>query len=161
MRQFIIDAFNLFHKIPEIRNADPPYNALVQYIKSGGYTGSCNNKVTMVFDGYKNDLVNETGFRIVYSGSKTADDIIKEYIKRAENKGQLIVVSDDHEIINYARLEGVEVWRTNRFLRLDRCRNIRSRHEDDNKLDDHSSFLVTKELERFDHPPFYLPVITS
>ena len=51
MLQYIIDGWNLIHKIPSIKNSSTPKKDFVFYIKKHKITGSKNNKVLIVFDG--------------------------------------------------------------------------------------------------------------
>ena len=60
--------------------------------------------------------------KIVFSKEKTADSLIIAEIKRLHNlrmqgkyEGEVIVVSDDHEIREAARIFGVMNWRTAEF----------------------------------------------
>jgi len=60
--------------------------------------------------------------KIIFSEEKSADSLIIEEIKRAhnlriqgKNSGQIIVVSDDREIRECARIFGATIWRTNEF----------------------------------------------
>lgn len=151
MREYIIDAFNLFHKIPSLKNSAMPHAELVQYIIRGRLTGSLNNKVTIIFDGHEANHVSGGGYRIVYSGDRKADDIIKEIVKRSPKKEQLVVVSDDNEVANFAKMEGAVSQRTGEFLRTGSGGAAKPNKEtasDDRGLDRASMTNITKELEK-------------
>ena len=47
---------------------------------------------------------------------RSADEVIKEKIRRYKNKKQIVVVSDDREIREFARLQGAALKRTQEFL---------------------------------------------
>ncbi len=148
MLSYLIDAFNLFHKIPALKSATLPHSELIQYIIRGKFTGSPNNKVTIVFDGYEGDHVSGGGYKILYSGGRKADDIIKEIIARSSKNRQLVVVSDDNEIISSARLEGVSIQSTKEFLKIGSPKPAGRDSSDDRGLDSATMDNITKELEK-------------
>lgn len=114
---FLIDGFNLFHKIGSIRNSLKPRRDLIAYIRSMRLAGSVNNKVVIVFDGHDNGEVStERDYHVIFSGDRTADDVIKSRIDTARNRSQLVVVSDDREIRDFARGMGASVKGTTDFL---------------------------------------------
>ena len=102
MLVYIIDGFNVVHKIPSVKNSPTPRQALIQYIRKNKLTGSRNNKVIIVFDGGFRQL-QEKEFSIIFSGDKKADQVIKERLEKMKNKSQVIVVSDDNEIRNHTK----------------------------------------------------------
>ena len=106
MLVYIIDGFNLVYKVPSLKKSVNPRKALINYIQDNGLTGSRNNKVIVVFDGFKNLDDTFYGCEVVFSGERKADDIIKNKVKNAHNKRQIVVVSDDREIIDSIKAEG-------------------------------------------------------
>ena len=98
MLRYIIDAFNLVHRVKSLKNSDTPHRDLIRYIRTNKLTGSKNNKVIVVFDGRINDdALREKGdFEVVFSGQISADEIIKKRVDKIKNKSakeQGVVVS--------------------------------------------------------------------
>jgi predicted RNA-binding protein with PIN domain len=117
MLVYIIDAFNLIHKIGSMCDSSTPHNDLINFIKTNRLIGSSNNRVVIVFDGHEGPGVYPgREYQLVFSGDRTADDEIKERVLKAKNKSQLIVVSDDRDVRGFARREGAQVKSTGEFL---------------------------------------------
>jgi len=126
MLWYIIDGWNLINKLKELKNAPSPSQALLSYIKKNNLTGSKNNKVTVVFDGRPNFVRynKDTDFNIMFSGERSADDVIKREVSRYKNKKQIVVVSDDWDIINYAKSEGAGFLKVKDFLEKRRKKSV-------------------------------------
>jgi len=117
MLLYIIDGFNLVHKVQELKTSACPHLALVRYIKAHRLTGSIVNKVIIVFDGFpKPEVLADKTYQILFSLERKADEVIKERITAIKNKSQVIVVSDDREIRDCVRREKVTSLRTYDFL---------------------------------------------
>lgn len=99
----MIDGNNLMHKIPHIKDSR---NAVVEAVRSRVK----GKKVTFVFDG-KGD----GGGNIIYSGSKTADQIIREIIEQNSNDRELTVVSSDNYITGLAKVCACKFQRSEDF----------------------------------------------
>ncbi|MDD4955065.1 MAG: NYN domain-containing protein [Candidatus Omnitrophica bacterium] len=122
MLLYIIDGFNLVHKIPSVKSSDIPQLELIYYIKNNKLTGSRNNKVVIVFDGaLQPEAKRDAEFEIVFSGEFSADDLIKARIDKIKNSkyplSEVIVVSDDREIRDYAKKQGAISERTVDFIK--------------------------------------------
>jgi uncharacterized protein len=118
MLLYIIDGFNLFHKVPELNKASSqPHKDLLDYISRNNLSGSSNNKVTVVFDGYPPpEFFSSSGFKILYSCSEKADDVIMRQVEASKNRSDLRVVSDDRQIRDHARLHRAGNISTDEFL---------------------------------------------
>ena len=117
MLLYIIDGFNLVHKIPQVKRSTRPRQDLITYINDKKLTGSPNNKVLIVFDGYPPDDFYFRGrFQVVFSNELSADEIIMTRLGSAGNKSEVIVVSDDREIRDAARAAKARVCRTKDFI---------------------------------------------
>ncbi|MEI8349962.1 MAG: NYN domain-containing protein [Candidatus Omnitrophota bacterium] len=128
MLLYIIDGFNLVHKVPELKTSDQPHIGLIRYIKTHRLTGSVTNKVTIVFDGFpRPEVLMDKTYQIIFSLERTADAVIKERIAKIKNKSQVVVVSDDREIRDCVRQEKATSLRTFDFL--DRKKEKRSVEE--------------------------------
>ena len=116
MLVFIIDGYNLVHSIPGVKKSDIPQLDLIRFIRAKNLSGSKNNKVILVFDGWSSARIDPgPGFEVVFSNDKTADDLIKERAARGKNKSQIRVVTDDREIRDFCRLQRVECLHTFEF----------------------------------------------
>lgn len=99
MLQFIIDGYNLVHKIPEVKGSSTPCSDLLTFICKNKLTGSFNNDVWIVFDGGRPPYqINNFQYKILFSGQESADDRIIKKVEQAKNKKQIIVVTDDREL---------------------------------------------------------------
>lgn len=144
---YYIDAFNLIHKVNSLVESVSPHSALLQFMVKKRLTGSLTNRVVIVFDGYLPAGQNlESAYEIVFSNFRTADEVIKERISNAKNKRQIVVVSDDNSIRNFARAEGASVVAINDFLKR-RLRKEKEDTEDDGKnISESSNEQLLKEL---------------
>lgn len=145
---YLIDAFNLIHKIEPILDSATPHSDLVRHMIKNSLTGSHTNKAIVVFDGHepKGQLI-ECPFDIVFSKNRTADDVIKGKVSAAKNKRQLVVVSDDNSVRNHARGEGAKVMGTMEFLKHIPKRKGQDRTKDEKAMDEDKREKLTKELE--------------
>ncbi|MBK7865781.1 MAG: NYN domain-containing protein [Ignavibacteriales bacterium] len=53
---------------------------------------------------------------IVYSDARPADLVIKDEIDRSKNPRNIIVVSSDHEVINYGKKSSCETMTSEDFI---------------------------------------------
>ena len=119
MLVYIIDGFNLVHKITSLQKSITPQRDLIQYIRVNKLTGSRNNKVIVVFDGKPDQLLQqqEKIFEVIFSCQRTADEIIIQRVKRMQNKSQIVVVSDDRQIRDAINAAGAKSLRTATFIK--------------------------------------------
>jgi len=110
----VIDAFNAIYKFPELE--ENMYRGELEKARKGllRILIKIQNKwkrpleVHLFFDGKKRRGVeiikeNSSGIAIYYSQDLSADYLIKEYIKRSANPGQLRIISSDKDIREFAR----------------------------------------------------------
>ena len=146
MLLYIIDGFNLVHKVPSLKQSDDPQPQLIQYLKEHKLTGSRNNKATVVFDGWARiQIPKEPGFEVIFGCDRSADDIIKERIAKIKKTSQyplseVIVVSDDREIRDFAKKLGAVSRGITDFLKIN---NSKSRSKEDSK---EISYPLQKEI---------------
>ena len=119
MLVYIIDAFNLIHKVPELKASGTPHRALIGYLRRRRLTGSSNNRVIIVFDGNMVSDIGrvESGFEIFFSGQGSADDIIKSKVSGIKGKSEVIVVSDDRQIRDSIRSQGARALHILEFVK--------------------------------------------
>lgn len=113
MKTIVIDSNNLLHKVPEFKKlfGENPESAQLTLVESVKSKVNRNDKIIFVFDGFGNIKRNN----ITYSGKKSADDVIKNYIEDNYEKNILIIVSSDTEITRLARVCGCEVKKSEDF----------------------------------------------
>ncbi|MFH1191168.1 MAG: NYN domain-containing protein [Candidatus Omnitrophota bacterium] len=102
--QYIIDAYNLINH-PAFKPVSKPalniQQALADFIQLNRLTGSKNNSVVLVFDGYPpslGDIPRENGLLCLFSLMKEADELIKKIVEDSSAPGNIVVVSDDKEV---------------------------------------------------------------
>ncbi len=151
---YLIDAFNVIHQIGSMHESASPHSDFISYIRAHRLTGSRMNRVVIVFDGYGNaSSFAEKEYEIHFSNARMADDLIKEFIAGARHKGMHVVVSDDHEVRDFARSEGARVQGVDDFIRPRHSRNIGSsgenpEDESEKRIDEESVSELNKELEK-------------
>lgn len=103
---YLIDGHNLIGQLPDISLTDPDDEAkLVQ--KLTGFAARQGKKVVVVFDsglpGGKSRMSTNQVEVIFASARSSADDVMKERIKRLRDTGQWVVVSNDRAVLDAAR----------------------------------------------------------
>ena len=107
MRTYIIDGNNLIGKITSLsrlqkKDKQSVREKLVLLIEN--YFHNKKEKVSLHFDGFENKSLRLSKGKIIYSEKSTADKKIKDQIEASKNRKNLIVVSSDHEIQNFAKV---------------------------------------------------------
>ena len=118
MLVYIIDGFNVVHKISNLKKSTTPHVDLINYIRNNKLTGSRNNKVIIVFDGGVNLQAKAVAlnFKVLFSLEKSGDDLIELELKKIKNKSQVVVVSDDREIRDFTKTYGAQSMRVLSFI---------------------------------------------
>ena len=119
MLLYIIDGFNVVHKIKNLKASAKPHQDLVNYIKRNKLTGSRNNKVLIVFDGNMPfGFSRDQDFEVIFSQDESADEIIKRKLYKLKNKTEAVIVSDDREIKDAAKREGAKICPVYDFIAI-------------------------------------------
>ncbi|MDI6606152.1 MAG: NYN domain-containing protein [Candidatus Omnitrophota bacterium] len=120
--QFVIDGYNII-KHPLLastsRKAKQEWLALIELINAHKLTGSPNNRVVVVFDGYPDSEFPERGLKginIIFSRRQSADERIKAIVERSAGARNIVVVSDDKEIKFFAKSLGAKVLAVEEFI---------------------------------------------
>ena len=147
MLWYIIDGWNLIHKIPYIKYAPFPQKELISIIKKYHLSGSRNNRVTIVFDGKINmDVIrSEQEYEVVFSDTKSADEVICSLVDSFKGKSQIVVVSDDRQITNHAKSLGANIVKTGDFLERKKKKKADGAKEISYTLERE----ITEELRKF------------
>lgn len=102
MEKIIIDGNNLMHKIPHIQDSR---KAVVEAVRS-----RTAKNVIFVFDGHGDD-----SSHVRFSGSQTADALIRQCIEVNSGNTELTVVSSDTGITDLAKVCACRVVRSEDF----------------------------------------------
>ncbi len=107
MKQYIIDGNNLIGKIPSL-------NILQKKDKQGSreklafmvdnYFSQKNAKVFLHFDGHPKEPLRINNAIIIYSENLSADEKIKSQVGKSKNPRNIIVVTSDNNLTEYARV---------------------------------------------------------
>jgi len=120
MKSYIIDGNNLMGKISSIKKIQNNDKQLARerlVILIEQYFNYHKGKVYLHFDGFQNTPINLSKGKIIYSEKSKADKTIKEQIEITLNRRNLIVISSDHEIQNFARVCSCDVLSSEDFAK--------------------------------------------
>ncbi len=112
MKTFLIDGNNLIGKIKNLftlqqKDKQASREQLIFLLEK--YFKNQKNKGIIYFDGFQSTAIASNYLRIKYSQSQSADDIIRNDISHAKNRKNLIVVTSDSALSNFARACSCEV----------------------------------------------------
>ncbi len=121
MKHFIIDGNNLIGKMKDLQslqrnNKQASREKLAVILER--YFVKKKAKITLHFDGFANEPINVSKLKIIYSENRTADDIIKNQIENSNNRKNLIVVTSDNNLREFARVCSCEVIKSEEFVKL-------------------------------------------
>lgn len=123
---------------------------MLDLIKSKHLTGSSKNQVTVVFDGYPDQAVDygHLSPEVIFSKSDTADEKICRIIEKSRNPKTAVVVSDDKEIILFARACGARPMAVNEFLSQVERLNRSNAEQSETELSYAQRHKINEELKR-------------
>jgi predicted RNA-binding protein with PIN domain len=108
---YIIDGYNLIHAVPSLKQLlqHDGYQARERLIAAvSRLTFKKKFRCTIVFDGAKPIDIqapsSHAPIHIVFSSPVSADAKIRDMITASKNRTQLVIISSDHEILNYAKV---------------------------------------------------------
>jgi len=137
MLHYIIDGNNLIGKIKPLfklqqKDSQAARGSLVFIINKFLIAKKIN--LTLHLDGFHILPLYLTKGKIIYSERKTADEKIREEINNSKNPRILTLVTSDHELINYARVNSVKVISSEDFL--NELKSIRKENDEEKKIDE-------------------------
>ncbi len=118
---YIVDAYNLInHQAfkPSLKSVNIQ-QALADFIKSNNLTGSKNNRVILVFDGYPAQaatIPEEVNLVCMFSKKIEADESIKRIIENSSSPKNIVVVTDDKEVQLISRFLHANVCSVEEFI---------------------------------------------
>ncbi|MDD5044155.1 MAG: NYN domain-containing protein [Candidatus Omnitrophica bacterium] len=118
---YIIDGYNIIKHPKFVRHPkklEEGRNALVRLIADKKLCGSPKNKATIVFDGANDVFAPRLAgpCEIIFTKNESADEKIKKLVAAEKNPRQVVVVSDDKEIIFFIRSLGASPLGVSEFL---------------------------------------------
>ena len=123
---YIIDGYNLGFKINSIAthiksgNLDLAIQKLTQFVRT--CIKDPKSKVLIVLDGqdsFNPKSINKAGIKLVFSKKpQTADDIIRDFIRKTKQLKNWCIVSSDNEIIYTAKDHGARTMKSIEFTNL-------------------------------------------
>lgn len=118
---YLIDGHNLIGQLPDISLDDPNDEArLVQ--KLAGYMARTNKRCTVVFDsglpGGRSRMSNRTVEVVFAARPSDADRLILRRIQRTTDPRNWTVISSDNDVLNAARLKGMQIIKSADFAKM-------------------------------------------
>jgi len=137
---YIIDGFNLAFIIENISqtikngNTEKAISQLLHFVQTTLYGRS--TKIIIVFDGQNDNQpkkIKHSGIDILFSiKPQTADDLIRNFIRKTNNIQNWTVVSSDNEIIYTAKDHGAKTMKSLDFINLKKRNSVKNTFEKEN-----------------------------
>jgi len=106
MLHYIIDGNNVIGKIPTLKKLQAKDRQMSREklaFMFQRYFGKRNAKVSLHFDGHPKDVIKISKVKITYSNNLTADEMIKKEIETSNNPRNLVVITSDSNLKDFAR----------------------------------------------------------
>ena len=123
---YIVDGYNLAFKIEQSSQklkdgqTDLVIKQVVHFVKTG--IKNQRSKIIIVFDGQASTRPSKSSYRgisLLFSKRpQTADDIIRNFIRKTKNIGKWTVVSSDNEILFTAQDHGAQTMKVTEFIQM-------------------------------------------
>lgn len=119
MLHHIIDGNNLIGKISslkklQVKDRQGSREKLAFMLQR--YYSKRNVKVSLHFDGYPKEEIKIMRIKVVYSENLTADDRIKKEIEESKNPKNLVVITSDSNLKDFARKCSCTVISSGKFI---------------------------------------------
>lgn len=135
--QYLLDGYNIIQQSPVLseRKLKDGREKLVRLIEAHRPQGSCNNSVTIVFDGRSGMISQQKSVTVktIFSQGESADEKIKRIVDASKNKKRIVVVTDDKEIRFYVRALGASPISVKEFLKKIHLTSEKSRRNIERK----------------------------
>jgi len=129
---YLLDGYNIVKKIPHLsdKNLEAARAGFYSLIETRRPQGSPRNKITIVFDGKSGvgPHLEHSSLEVIFTRDKSADDEIKEIIRKVKNRARLVLVSDDRHLRLDVRAMGARIISVDEFLNQGR-RKLPNREE--------------------------------
>jgi uncharacterized protein len=133
MLHYIIDGNNLIGKIKRIKriqDKDKVASREQLLFTLENYFYNKKAKVTLHFDGFKNLPLKVSKIKVIYSDNKTADEKIKNQIEISNIRKNLIVVTSDNNLKEFAKVCGCKVITSEEFNKALQSSNLSNEEQD-------------------------------
>lgn len=120
MKQYIIDGNNLIGKLPSLKilqKKDKQRSREKLAFIIDNYFIQKKAKVFLHFDGHPKEPIRINNASIVYSKNLTADEKIKNQVGKSENPRNIIVITSDNNLTEYARVCSSTVIKCEEFAK--------------------------------------------
>jgi predicted RNA-binding protein with PIN domain len=120
IKNYIIDGNNLIGKIKSLwslQQKDKQSSRLKLVKLLDQYFNAKNVKVSLHLDGFENDPIPSAKIKLHYSSKNSADYEIKNEIDNSKNPKVIAVVSSDHSIQNYAKVNSCTIIKSEDFAK--------------------------------------------
>ncbi len=117
MLHYIIDGNNLIGKMSSVKSKDKNAEREKLAFMLERYFSKRKAKVTLHFDGHKNLPIKISGIKIVYSENRTADEQVKDEIERSSNRKNIMLISSDNNLKEFARVCSCDVKNSEDFVK--------------------------------------------
>ncbi|MBT8386382.1 MAG: NYN domain-containing protein [Ignavibacteria bacterium] len=107
MKHYVIDGNNLIGKLPSLKTLqkkDKQGSREKLAFMINNYFNQKNAKVFLHFDGHPKESITINNASIVYSKNLTADEMIKSQVGKSKNPRNIIVITSDNNLTEYARV---------------------------------------------------------
>ncbi len=144
---YILDAYNIIHYIgtDSFPEEDAP-GAFVGFLLRHRLFSSGKNKAIVVFDGFpKAKEAEHRNIKVVFSRDISADERIERLLKRNE---KAVVVSNDRQVLNSARMAGAVAVKVEAFLRMGKDARLDKSDGAEKKVSPADIKEINEELER-------------
>ena len=121
MKQYVIDGNNVIGKIKKLKSLqqkDKQASREKLVLMVDNFLHNKKFKCTIHFDGFGHTPIKSTICNIIYSNDKTADDKIKIQIELTKYRKNLIVVTSDNNIREFAKVCSCEVLKSEDFGKM-------------------------------------------
>ena len=118
MKHYIIDGNNLIGKISslqKIQQKDKQSSREKLAFMMDNYFHNKKAKCTIHFDGFAQQPIKITYSKIIYSNNQTADNEIKKQIEMSKNRKNLVVVTSDNNLSEFAHVCSCTVMKSEEF----------------------------------------------
>ncbi len=125
MNHYIIDGYNVIHAIPSLKktlahDGGTARELLIHSVAQLTHTKKFRS--TIVFDGTAPDSIAKQSahapVHVLFSFPQSADAKIKQMIEQSKNRSQLVIISSDREIMNFAKVCSCQTHSSKHFANL-------------------------------------------
>jgi predicted RNA-binding protein with PIN domain len=117
---YIVDGYNVIKKTAFLdhKKLQDARDAFLSFVYKYRPHGSYNNKITIIFDGKEGvfNFKHNYDFCVFFSKNESADSCIKSIVTKSSDSKNIIVVSDDKDIIFSCRAQGAKILAVDEFI---------------------------------------------